>query len=445
MGGLPEQKLTILRQMVESAPDRVVGDLRGALSGAGGDSGLVDVRMLVETEARDRQLRNAVLHPLVPLCVGDGRTDHLTFPARAFALVWRGLRDQATHEVGRAAALFEEFQADQSSPEPFDILARRAARGVRERNHPKFAAAADLADAARPDGARLLAECLQMVPVVRAAVGRLPSWIQRVTDEDAALARIAYKDSVAIAEDAGPRFFEMLAAHLTHPWMVLRLISAVMDKPPETYLAGSELADFGLRVLDGIDAGLTEIEVFDSSGGMAAVRAAAQAIDRVTAQIAEVEGNVELSRQGAWGSRLAKQKAALARQVEGRLREIDKAVSLTLPITQVWIGRVSKDAARLTVAPDAAALQKAKTLVAFAQEIRGAANYGGFAAARTKVMEALEAHLDLFVDDALDHLKQGDAPDPEIARALMAAAIELVALARDRQAANILRRRLAAV
>ena len=91
------------------------------------------------------------------------------------------------------------------------------------------------------------------------------------------------------------------------------------------------------------------------------------------------------------------------------------------------------------------ALQKTKTLVAFAQEIRGAANYGGFAAARTKVMEALEDHLDLFVEDALDHLKQGDAPDPEIARALMSAAIEIVALARDRQAADILRRRLAAV
>ncbi|MDO8901461.1 MAG: hypothetical protein Q7V15_08915 [Phenylobacterium sp.] len=431
--------------MVESAPDRVVGDLRGALSGAGGDSGLVDVRMLVETEARDRQLRNAVLHPITPLCVGDGRTERLTFPARSLALVWRGLRDQATHEVGRAAALFEEFQADQSSPEPFDILARRAACGVRDRNHPKFAAAAELADAARPGGAMLLAECLEMVPVVRAAVGRLPRWIQRVTDEDAALARIAYKDSVEIAEDAGPRFFEMLAAHLTHPWMVLRLISAVMDKPPEAYLAGSELAEFGLRVLDGVDAGLAEVEQFDTTGGMNAVRAAAQAIDKVTAQIAELEGNVELARQGPWGGRLAKQKTALARLVEGRLREIPKAVDAVIPLTQVWMGRVSKDAARLTSPPDSQALQKAKTLVAFSQEIRGAANYGGFAAARTKVLEDLDVQLDTFTEDALDHLKQGDAPDPEVARALLNAAIELVALARDRQAADILRRRLAAI
>lgn len=445
MGGLPEQKLAILRQMVESAPDRVVGDLRGALSGAAGDSGLAAVRLLVETEARDRQLRNAVLYPIAPLCVGDGRTERLTFPSRALTLVWRGLRDQATHEVARAAALAEEFQADQSSPEPFDILARRAARGLSERNHPKFIAAAEAADAARPGGALLLAECMQMVPIVRAAVGRLPSWIQRVTEDDAAVARLAYKDSVAIAEDAGPRFFEMLAAHLTHPWMVLRLISAVMDKPSEAYLAGSELASFGHRVLDGVDAGLADLDRFDIHGGMPAVRTAVRAIESVNAQIAEIEGNVELNRQGIWGARVGKQKATLARLVEGRLRLIDKALAQALPLTEVWSGRVSRQVARLTSPLDAAALQTAKTLVAFAQEIRGAANTGGFAAARAEVMKALEAHIDLFTDDALECLRKGEAAEPEIARALLNAAIELTALARDRQAADILRRRLAAI
>ncbi len=445
MGGLPEQKLAILRQMVESAPDRVVGDLRGALSAAAGDSGLMDVRALVETEARDRQLRNAALYPIAPLCVGDGRTERLTFPSRALALVWRGLRDQATHEVARAAALVEEFQADQSSPEPFDILARRAARGLSERNHPKFEAAADLAEAVRPGGARLLAECMEMVPVVRAAVIRLPTWIQRVTDDDTAVARLAYMDAVAVAEDAGPRFFEMLAAHLTHPWMVLRLISAVMDKPSEAYLAGSELASFGHRVLDGIDDGLAELDRFDIHGGLPAVRTAVRAIEAVSAQIAEIEGNVELNRQGTWGARVAKQKASLARLVEVRLRQIDKALGQALPLTETWSGRVSRQVARLTTPPDAAALQTAKTLVAFAQEIRGAANNGGFATARAEVMKTLEAHIDLFTDDALDCLRKGEAPEPEIARALLNAAIELTALARDRKAADILRRRLAAI
>lgn len=445
MGVLPEQKLAVVRNLVEAAPDRVVGDLRAALAGAGGDSGLVDVRMLVETEARDRQLRNAVFHPLAPLCVGDGRTDRLTFPARALALVWKGLRDQATHEVARAAALYEEYQAEESSPEPFDVLARRAARGLREGNHPRFVAAAELADQARPDGARFFAECLEMTPKVRTAVGRLPDWIQRVTDEDAAIARIAYKDAVAIAEDAGPRFFEMLAAHLRHPWMVLRLISAVMDKPPESYLSGSELAPFGQRVLESIDAHLSVVEAFDAQGGAEAVKAAGAAVEAVTAQIAEIEANVELSRDGLWGARVANQKKSLARVVEARLREADKAVRAALPTTQVRVGRVTKDTPRLDGPPSEPAVQKARTLTAFAQEIRGAANYGGFAAARAKTMESIEEFLDTYADEALDYLRLGDAQDPEGARALIRATADLIAVVRDRQAAELVRRRVSSL
>jgi len=445
MGGLPEAKIAILRTMVEQAPDRVVSDLRGALAQAGGDSALLDVRLLVETEARDRQLRNAVLAPIVPLCVGTGQTERLTFPARALALVWKGLRDQGTREVARAAALFEEFKVEESSPEPFDVLARRAARGLRERNHPSFEAAADLVEAARPDGARLFAECFQMAPVVRTAVSRLPSWIQRITEEDKAVARIAYKDAVAIAEDAGPRFFEMLAAHLPQPWMVLRLISAVMDRPPESYLAGSELSGFGERVLDGIDACLQRLDRFDPEGGQAAVREAAAAVESVTAQVAEVEGNVELSKQGLWGARLAKQKTALSRGVEARLREMDKAVKATLPTTSRRIGRMTRETARLSEPPEPKAMERAKRLLAFAQDIRGPSAYGGFASAHAEAMKDVCAHLESFVDDAIDHLKTGDADDPAAARALVQAAAELTLLAVDRQAADTIRRRLAAV
>lgn len=445
MGGLPEAKIAILRNMVELAPDKVVGDLRSALSQADGDSALVDVRLLVETESRDRQLRNAVLGPIVPLCVGDGRTERLTFPARALALVWKGLRDQATHEVGRAAALFEEFRAEESSPEPFDALARRAARGLRDRNHPKFEAAATIADAARSDGARLFAECLQMTPVVRIAVGRLPEWIQRITDEDAAVARIAYKDAVAIAEDAGPRFFEMLAAHLPQPWMVLRLISAIMDRPPESYLAGSELSDFGQRVLDSIDEKLAALQAFDPAAGAPAVRTAVAAVESITAQVGEMEGNVELSKQGVWGGRLVRQKAALCRGVEQRLRELDKTVRSVLPTESRRIGRITRDSAKLVAAPDPAMVQRARSLIGFAQEIRAASGYGGFASAHVKAMEALAAHLDAFVDDGLDQMKNSEAADPVAGRALIQAAAELTAVAVDRQAAETIRRRLASV
>ena len=43
---------------------------------------------------------------------------------------------------------------------------------------------------------------------------------------------------------------ELLFAHLDDPYHVLRLVTAVMDHPSEHYLAASEMAGFGKRLMD---------------------------------------------------------------------------------------------------------------------------------------------------------------------------------------------------
>src|SRR5580765_2295945 len=102
MPGLTERKIEILQALVAASPDRVVGGLQSALSEAQGDAGLAEVRRLVDLEAQDRRLRNGVLQPVAALFVGDGRSnDKLTFPARALALIWRGLKAEAPAEVAQ--------------------------------------------------------------------------------------------------------------------------------------------------------------------------------------------------------------------------------------------------------------------------------------------------------------------------------------------------------
>ena len=49
----------------------------------------------------------------------------------------------------------------------------------------------------------------------------------------------------------------MLAAQMAQPWMVLRIISAVMDKPTERYLRDNSPASRG--VFEDIDKALGEI------------------------------------------------------------------------------------------------------------------------------------------------------------------------------------------
>ncbi len=443
MAALAPRKIEIVRTLVETAPDKIVGGLQVALADTPLDSALGQVRRLVDNEVRDRRLRNVVLQPVAPMFVGDGKDSRsLTFPARALPLIWRGLKAHAAREVAEAEEAYVEFNPEDTSGEVFDHLARIAAHGLRSRDYEEFRQAAELCDSARPNGAAQLADCLDVGSVVRRAATRLPDWLASIGDETTASARLAYKDAVAIAEDAGPRFFEMLAAQMGQPWMVLRVISEVMDKPTERYLADSEMACFGERVMEEIDEALKAIAGLPLDGGPPAGRAAGKLAELITLQTAELETCVELNREHGWGHRIAKQKKTLASVVEGRLRDAEKYAIAALPTHQAKINRVRRTIPRMTLPPDPVQVARATTLLTFVQEIRASANYGGFAAARAKVLEKLTDYFDHYVEEAVDLLKAGEA-EALIAQAFLEVAADFARLVQGDQAADLVRRRAA--
>jgi hypothetical protein len=444
MGALSEHKIAIVRTLVESAPDRVVGRLQAALIDSAGDTALAGVRRVVEIEASDRRLRNTILRPIAPMCVGDGVSDReLTFPSRALACLWHGLKTLAPDDIAALEALMTEDALDEDAGPTFDSLTHLAATALRSRAPRDVLMAAELCDRARPGGAETLAACLDLAPVVRRAITRLPDWIGHSGNDTTAAARLAYKDAVAISEDAGPRFFEMLAAQLSPPWMVLRVISAVMDKPTERYLADSEVGDFGERVMADIDEALAAISKLDLDGGPLAARAAGRRVELIARQTTELEACIELSRDHGWGHRIVNQRKALAGAVEGWLRESEKLVAAALPTEKVGKLRMRRTVPRLSVMPDARAVVRTMTLLIFTQEIRASANYAGFSASHAKALENVGAMIDQYVDDVLDHIKTGDVEDLSIAAAYLGIAADFCRLVRDDKAATIIRRRAA--
>ena len=450
MVALSDRKMEIVRTLVESAPDRIVGGLRLALAQSVGDSVLAGVRQMVEAEAADRLLRNIVFQPVVPLCVGDGSSRRsLTFPAQALSFVWRGLKASAPGEVAqaeRAAAAVSTAEAnEQRPPDPsaaYNALLARAAGGLRAGEVREFKAAAELCDRARPGGTETFAACLDIAPVVRRALPRLSEWIGQPSEEISAPARLAYKDSVAIAEDAGPRFFEMLAAQLDPPWMVLRIISAIMDKPTERYLADSELGAFPERVMAEIDDALKTIGKLDMDGGPEAGRVAGRLADLITRQTFELEVCIELNREHGWGQRIVAQKKLLASLVEGRLREAEKLTAAALPNQSSGFARPRKNRPNLDDPPEPRAVGRAITLLTFVHEVRLCANYGGFSAAHAKVIEKLGGLIDSYVEEVLDLVRTHEGP-PKAAAAYLAIAADMLALVRDEKGAELVRRRAA--
>jgi hypothetical protein len=152
MVALSDRKIEIVKTLVQSAPDRIVGGLQRALAETGADTVLASVRQLVEAEARDRLLRNAVFQPIVPLCVGDGCDPHsLVFPSQALTYIWRGLKAAASAEMATVAAttaaIEKALATEQRVPDPsnaYNAVVKLAAEGLRAAELRDFKTAAEI-------------------------------------------------------------------------------------------------------------------------------------------------------------------------------------------------------------------------------------------------------------------------------------------------------------
>ena len=149
---------------------------------------------------------------------------------------------------------------------------------------------------------------------------------------------------------------------------------------------------------------------------------------------------MDLQRDQGWGLRVVKQRASLANVVEGRLREAEKVSLEALPMLSARQPRGRRPMPHLGAPPEPRLVGRAMALLSFCEEIRTTANYGGFASARTKMVEKLSSYIDQYVEDVLDMLRSGEADDPEIGTAYLHLA-DLKQLLMGGKAGDLIRRR----
>lgn len=440
MGELSEVRVGAVRRLIEQVPDSAIRTLEAALANGGRQSGsMAVVQDMVNAELAGRQVRDLVFEPLLPVCappVDD--LQRLTFPASAPGHAWRALKAVDLEQVEAAVAAAASMQPEDESPRVFDELCERAAKGLRQ-GEPAFA---PLAAAVGPGRVDAFAELLALTPLARSAMHRLPTWLRTLSAEHATGIRLAFRDATAVEEDAGPPFMEILFAHLGEPWQILRLISLVMDRPGDRYLAASELASFGERLLADLDRRIDEVRRFDPARGLEGGVSLAVSVQVATSIINEFEQWLDINREGPWGARLTAIKRTLATSVEARLREIESAVGQALP-SQPARTRGARGAPRVSADPDQAQVVRSQALLGFLYESRTSAAYGGFGSVRTKVIEALDLKLGQYAEDLLEQLHAGDQAPSERIRAYLDIAAEFLGLVRDPKSADIIRRRAA--
>jgi hypothetical protein len=442
MAGLTETQATVLRTLFGAAPDAAVRGLERALAEeAFGGGPMATVYGLVAREAQERRAKQMVFEPLLALCRTGG------FSPGVLKALWLALRRVNGGDADTVVSYSSKKKISEENlakaVEVCDRLCGVAASGLRE-DAPAFATAIEMLTAHRPDGVESIARYLDLAPLVRMALAKLPDWMGRMTDDRAAAIRVAYKDAVELADDAGPRFLEMLAANLPEPWLIMRILSAVMDHPAERYVAVSELASFAERVLDDVDQQLNQFRLFDPAGGREAGLAAGEAIHNAAMEIVEFENAIELNRESPWGKRVMQQRQTLAQLAENRLAQIDKALEAAMPLQMVKFGKGVRGQPRLVDDPNPAALRRAEGLMAFFDVSRHFASQSGYGSARAKTAEKIEARLDQYVEDLLEMLRTQEAEMLARVRGYLEVSAGMMEAARGEKAGRVVRRRAAA-
>jgi hypothetical protein len=400
---------------------------------------------MVRAELQDRGVRDVVLAPVAPLCAprADGFKQAL-FPAGALSRAWRALRALEPGAVTTVVSgLAVTAEADGLSAE-CDDLCRAAAAAIRG-EAPAMQGLVRYLEDFQPGAAAQFAGYLELAPLARAAIKRLPLWLRHMTGEHAAAVRLLFKDADSIAADASPRLLEVLLAQTAEPWLLLRIVSAATNRAGDRYLSASELAEFCERVLADIERRVNLVRQFDPDGGVEAGQAVAAAVATAISEIHEFEESVDLNKTGPWGQRIGQMKQSLSGLAEGLLKRAPRLVGEALPLQPVRVGGASvRMEPQLDRAPDPRLVRRAMAGLAFFDRCRTAAGQGGYAAARNRVGEDIAHRLDSYVEDILAMAHGGELERPEHARAFLEAAADMTALAQDEKSAQIVRRRAAA-
>ena len=447
MASLSESRLGTVRSLIRSAPDTAIRDLEAALSsGAQSHENMRLVQQMVVAEAIDRRSRGAVFAPLVRLCPARGGSAYgPSFPLAVLVQLWNGLKEEAPREIAVIVAAISDPDFGAPSPAKLDALCVRAAAGLRARSNPGYLAAAEALERVEGLSVDLFCGYLDLAPLARSALERLPEWVGRLNEERAAAARLAFRDAAEVAEDAGPRLMEILYAHLSEPWLVLRLISAVMHRPADRYLATSEMASFGERLMNDLDARLAAITTFDAEQGSGAGSAVGAAVRTSAIEVQEFEESIELSPQGPWGSRLIRLRRALALAIEGRLKMVESEVGAALPVQRPARSRSTRGHPQLGEDPDPRLVTRARAYLMLMNQSKAAADRLGFGALWNKVAEGVHGRLDTYVEDLLEKLRNvEECEDPDRVRHYLDIAAEFLGLVSDDKTAQIVRRRVAA-
>ncbi len=442
MGAIADSRLHLIKGLVRTLPQSSLRSLEMAL-GLTRDAPLVEVRELIATELEFRHVKDAVFAPFLPMF--QRREDNINgveFESWILDNIWSTLEAREPEIYQQARYALRGWRDEDPVPVPFFRLVTAGAAICRDSPQDVMRARPgkdDVAEIAE------FANYLDLHRILRTALARLPDYMGRIDAEKAAALRLMFKDACALNEESGYRFLEVIFANLDDGAQIIKFVATVSDRPKDRFLAGSELADFGERILDVIDERLEELKAL--MGGRGNTHDLATAGVRVAAclgRLQSFEHYIELSRDGPWGKRVAGGHKIIAELVEAQLKGAERTLTDALPMkTERVYGRMKRDVPRIEQPAKPEVIDRAKCILAFVRDIRSTASAGGYASLHAKTLQELELVLDAYFEELLGLANGEDPLDADAAMVAFETVTDLMETLCGEEKAHVGRRRVA--
>ncbi|MBD3835795.1 hypothetical protein [Brevundimonas sp.] len=437
MGALSETQRSVLTDLIRRCGDAVLDGLRDGFPVEGSaDDRTAELARMIQDEWRDRRRRDTALAPLAPMFAArqDGVAG-LTFPPSARDRAWRVA---AEREADLLPLLDGAGPTEGDWTTVADRLCAACAAAVRDRHGQVWP------DAPR-EAREELAGCFDLGPLARRALPRLPAWLERPDDEQAAGLRLLIQDANAVGEHGGRRMVDILFAHVADAERMLRVVTRTSRSAGnELVLGHSEMAVFIDRLLTSVTERVARLGVLGSSPGEAQAQAAVADAEWCAAVLSELDLTLQLRPDSPWGKTTRMARVKLSGQLSGLMRSAGAAAHAALPMKRQTIaGRMTRMAPWLEAPTEGEPIEAAAALLGLVTALRGPAVVFGSESDRQRLNAELTDYLTIWANEALDCIADGEAPDVDRALRLVGIAARYLTSIEALEAARTVRRRAA--
>jgi hypothetical protein len=272
-------------------------------------------------------------------------------------------------------------------------------------------AAVKLGGSAVVEDAAEMALLLAAAPTVLALQKRLPKPVHQLVQEDVWFLCDFIDELAKSNPDFAPYVALVVLGRLERPWEVLRLVAAISRKSTDVVISGTDMDVVGELLFSDLDAYAANIQ---------SVRPLNFDPDTVLANLA---GFTELSsgmikelgirRDGKWGQRLAKDRAAVAQIMENLLQRARKEILSALPPQKGFAFARRQRGLDLSRSIDPDRIARAMRHAQLVAHSRPFAVAGAFSARLMKVTDETSLALRSYAEDILRELRAA-APEARL-------------------------------